>query len=38
MAERINHGVQSGKTRVADRLLDKGKEYDRKVKERKYEQ
>jgi hypothetical protein len=38
MAERINHGVPTGPTRVADRLLDKGREYDRKVKERKTEQ
>lgn len=37
MVERINYGVHSGKTRVADRLLDKGKEYDRKIKEKKNE-
>ena len=37
MAERINYGVNSGKSRVADRLLDKGKEYDRKIKAKKNE-
>lgn len=38
MAEKINSSGYNGQTKVADRLLDKKREYDRKNKERKSEQ
>ena len=38
MAEKINSSGYHGQTKVADRLLDKKREYDRKNKERKSEQ
>ena len=38
MAEKINNSGYNGHAKVADRLLDKKREYDRKNKERKSEQ